>query len=682
MRRGSVGGMFYAGMSAVALSISAAPALAAPFGGPNDDKTTTPIKHVIIIVGENQSFDHWFATYRPTNGQSIRNLFSEGIVNADGTPGPRFAAAVQNKASDTITYSIDPTITGPYATLPPPNTGGTHSIANNLLPPPFGTLAAAKKTDYGVPAADLSLLTVGASGLPTDSVDTRIANASDLPSGPFQMSPGLADDDYTADPVHRFFQMWQQDDCAVAHATAGNPSGCNMDLYPWVAVTVGFGEEDKKPPANFNWESTDQGAISMGFYNMAAGDLGFFEDLADAFTIGDNFHQSVMGGTVANSIMIGAGDMYWYSDGEGDPMTPPVAEIANPNPRRLDGPSLARSWYANGGLPWLLAINAAWTTDSSGDPVAPPAGEITNPNPEPGTNNWYTNDGYPETAYTECADPTEPGVAPIVDYLAALPYHPDPNCLPGYYYMVDNHSPAYLADGTLAAASSDIAPPSSTPTIADVMLANGVSWTYFGEGFDLYLKNPNSTQYWPYANPFEFETSIMTNATVRTADLQDTKALYADIADNELPAVSFVKPSKYNNAHPTDSTPAILEAFVEKILLLIKANPQLVRNTAVFITFDESGGWYDSGYLQPLDFFGDGPRIPLMVVSAYSTGGRVVHSYGDQVSIIKFIEKNWGLPTISVRSRDNLPNPVATAGNPYVPANTPAIDDMMDFFKF
>jgi phospholipase C len=59
-----------------------------------------------------------------------------------------------------------------------------------------------------------------------------------------------------------------------------------------------------------------------------------------------------------------------------------------------------------------------------------------------------------------------------------------------------------------------------------------------------------------------------------------------------------------------------------------------------------------------------------------------VRSYGDQVSIIKFIEKNWGLPTISDRSRDNLPNPVATAGNPYVPANAPAIDDMMDFFKF
>jgi phospholipase C len=174
----------------------------------------------------------------------------------------------------------------------------------------------------------------------------------------------------------------------------------------------------------------------------------------------------------------------------------------------------------------------------------------------------------------------------------------------------------------------------------------------------------------------------MTNDTVRTADIQDTKQLYIDIADNELPAVSFVKPSKYNDAHPTSSTPALYEAFVDNILVQIDANPVLRRNTAVFITFDEGGGYYDSGSLQPLDFFGDGPRIPMIVVSYYSKGGHVVHSYADHVSLLKFIEKNWDLPTISDRSRDNLPDPIVSASNPYAPTNAPAIDDMMDFFQF
>src|SRR6516165_9377542 len=58
--------------------------------------TATPIKHVIIIVGENRSFDHLFATYEPTKkNETVLNLLSEGIVNADGTPGPNFAKAHQ-----------------------------------------------------------------------------------------------------------------------------------------------------------------------------------------------------------------------------------------------------------------------------------------------------------------------------------------------------------------------------------------------------------------------------------------------------------------------------------------------------------------------------------------------------------------------------------------------------------
>jgi phospholipase C len=83
-----------------------------------------------------------------------------------------------------------------------------------------------------------------------------------------------------------------------------------------------------------------------------------------------------------------------------------------------------------------------------------------------------------------------------------------------------------------------------------------------------------------------------------------------------------------------------------------------------------------------LDFFGDGPRIPLVVVSPYSTGGHVVHSYGDHASILKFIERNWDLLPLTGRSRDNLPNPRPDKDNPYVPVNSPAIGDLFDMFDF
>ena len=106
----------------------------------------------------------------------------------------------------------------------------------------------------------------------------------------------------------------------------------------------------------------------------------------------------------------------------------------------------------------------------------------------------------------------------------------------------------------------------------------------------------------------------------------------------------------------------------------------LKAHTAVFVIFDETGGYYDSGFIQPLDFFGDGPRVPLIVVSPFSRGGTVSHTYTDHVSILKFIERNWGLRPLTDRSRDNLPNPIARRDNPYVPVNMPAIGDLFDMF--
>src|ERR1700733_11825707 len=74
--------------------IGGAPLLAQQTG---DGNTTTPIKHVIVIIGENRSFDHVFATYQPSQGQTVRNLLSEGIVtlntNRHAVPGPNFEKA-------------------------------------------------------------------------------------------------------------------------------------------------------------------------------------------------------------------------------------------------------------------------------------------------------------------------------------------------------------------------------------------------------------------------------------------------------------------------------------------------------------------------------------------------------------------------------------------------------------
>src|SRR5262249_41231048 len=80
------------GLVAMGLSTSGGPAALA---ADPDHPTASPIKHVIIIVGENRSFDHLFATYVPKNGERVRNLLSEGIIKADGSQGPNFARARQ-----------------------------------------------------------------------------------------------------------------------------------------------------------------------------------------------------------------------------------------------------------------------------------------------------------------------------------------------------------------------------------------------------------------------------------------------------------------------------------------------------------------------------------------------------------------------------------------------------------
>jgi phospholipase C len=174
----------------------------------------------------------------------------------------------------------------------------------------------------------------------------------------------------------------------------------------------------------------------------------------------------------------------------------------------------------------------------------------------------------------------------------------------------------------------------------------------------------------------------MTEPALRIRHIKDITDLYDDIANECLPAVSFVKPSGLNDGHPASSKIDLFEAFVHKIVSAVRSQPEVWSGTAIFITFDEGGGYWDSGYVQPLDFFGDGTRVPMIVVSPYATGGRVLHSYTDHVSILKFIEKNWSLSPISPRSRDNLPNPVEQSTNPYVPANQPAIGDLTDMFHF
>jgi len=541
-------------------------------------QTTTPIEHLIVVIGENHTFDNIFGGYKPKKGESIDNLLSRGIIDKDGKPSLNFQLAAQQTATDTTVYNLEPKLTGPYKTLPQP------------------------QTTY-------------ATGVPPGVPDTRFP--ANLPNGPFQITKYVDFNDFTGDPIHRFFQMWQQFD------------GGRDNLFVWVGVQTGTGPQNSPPAPTPG--ATFQGGEAMGFYNMSTGDAPVFKSLADNYAISDNYHQAIMGGTGANFFAVITGDVAFYN------------------------------------------IN--------GKPKPPAAFQIEDPDPLAGTNDFYKQDGYIGGSYVNCSDSGQPGVKAIRDYLNSFPKRPAPNCEKNTYYLVNNYNPAYTPTGGLRfdpTKPTNITSPQVVPSIAEALSAKGISWKWYTGG----RNGGNITsEYCRICDPFTHLTAVMTTGLIN--NLQDVTDFYNDVQDDsKLPAVSFVRPFESQAGHPADSTPAAYEAFVADLIKRVQANPEVWKKTAILITYDEGGGYYDSGFIQTLDFFGDGTRIPLLAVSPFAKKGHVDHTYADHVSILKFIEKNWRLRPLSDRSRDNLPNPIQFGRDSYVPVNGPAIGDLMTMFNF
>src|SRR6202522_4857440 len=164
------------GLSALALGqFTLAPAFAEES---RDHHTQTPIKHVIVIIGENRSFDHVFATYVPKSGQTINNLLSEGVISLDANkaaiPGPNFNQAQQLAAADTTpdTFLLDPPKQQfPSNVLPAPLVGGPTGLQGYFsgsnpcnTNPPISALLCAEMSETGLPNGTYFDLISGGTG--------------------------------------------------------------------------------------------------------------------------------------------------------------------------------------------------------------------------------------------------------------------------------------------------------------------------------------------------------------------------------------------------------------------------------------------------------------------------------------------------------------------------------------
>ena len=244
--------------------------------------------------------------------------------------------------------------------------------------------------------------TTSATGLPRNVPDARFP--AELPNGPFRITRYVDFSAPVGDPVHRFFQMWQQID------------GGRRDLFAWVALTSGQGANRRDDPQS----GTNQGGVAMGFYSMARGDAPYFRELAQNFAIADNYHQSVMGGTGANFVALSTGHAGAYVIA-GKPAIPPANQIEDPDPR-----TGSNNWYTHSG---------------------------------------YRSGSY--VACADATQPGVKAIRDYLAALPYKVFN-DGNCAPGSYYLVNNYDTGYAFDGTPQplGAQKFVLPPQIAPIIS------------------------------------------------------------------------------------------------------------------------------------------------------------------------------------------------------------------------
>ena len=169
----------------------------------------------------------------------------------------------------------------------------------------------------------------------------------------------------------------------------------------------------------------------------------------------------------------------------------------------------------------------------------------------------------------------------MTSYLASLSKPIAPNCDASHYYLLNNYNPGYNADGSLAvndsnAYASFTIPPTSVRHIGDALMAKNVSFKYYGDGWNLYLSDPNYDNpldaYCNICNPFQYASDIMTNGTLRAEHIQDLSNFYEDVKADELPAVSIIKPSGFVDGHPASSKLDLFEGFVKQVVTAVQAS--------------------------------------------------------------------------------------------------------------
>jgi phospholipase C len=179
------------------------------------------------------------------------------------------------------------------------------------------------------------------------------------------------------------------------------------------------------------------------------------------------------------------------------------------------------------------------------------------------------------------------------------------------------------------------------PTMFDLLGASQVSWKYY-DG----RANPQAYGLW---NPLPAFKAFRGSTELR-AHLVGNAQYFRDLRDGQLPSVAWIVPNPPESEHPPHEIQVGMW-YVTAVVNALMKSPYW-QNTALVITWDDYGGFYDHVPPPQVDKFGYGPRVPALIISPYARAGFVDHTPYEFCSVLRFIENRFQLPPLTARDHE------------------------------
>jgi len=196
-------------------------------------------------------------------------------------------------------------------------------------------------------------------------------------------------------------------------------------------------------------------------------------------------------------------------------------------------------------------------------------------------------------------------------------------------------------------------PPFTQPTIGDRLTEKGVSWAWYSGGWDSAEAGRPDTLFQFHHQPFVYYARYAPGTPARAAHLKDERAFVAAADAGKLPAVAFAKPGGALNEHPNYADLLLGDQHAFELVQHVLKSPQWAH-TAIIVTYDENGGFWDHVAPPRVDRWGPGTRVPTLVIAPFARKRWIDHHVYDTTSILALIEHRWDLAALSDRDAHAL----------------------------